>query len=198
MNRLVGTNFTVPSGRQVFARKRTRTRFVFVYLLYFCFFPSLTFSKNLEGLALISVKSERVQLQNHMVVRLNPDRAQFVAIDELGGVSFVVDVDEARLQIHSPEGATHLKKKAMKQLLSLPIPKEEFLSVLNYDPSSLFLSRSSGDQEFWLHQKKKKLMISFQDFQHVRGDSKKYPHRIRIEYKKNFFEIVWQHLKFLD
>lgn len=166
--------------------------------LFFCFFPSLAFSENLEGLALISVKSARVQLQNHMVVYLNPDRARFVAIDELGGVPLVVDVDEDRLQIQSSEGSTDLKKKAMKQLLSLPIPKEEFLAVLNYNPSSLFLSRSSGDQEFWLHQKKKKLMISFQDFHKTKGSLKGYPHRIRIEYKKNFFEIVWTHLKFSD
>lgn len=162
--------------------------FICLSCFFLCLFPFLTFSRNLEGLALVSVKSKQIRLQNHMVIRLSSADAQFAAIDELGGIPFVVTLDEESLQIHSSEGSADLKNKAVKTFLSLPISKEAFLSVLNDEP----------DEEFWLHQKKKKLMISFQDFQEIPGGQKKYPRRIRIEYKKNFFELVWQHLKFLD
>jgi hypothetical protein len=143
-----------------------------------------------KGLALVKVRSKRVRLEMHQVVVVRGDQAVFVALDDFGGVPFVVEFKDGRLRFKTAAGNTTARGEKLKTVLSLPLTAADFLGILRHEPPAGFKAVTEGDQEIWIRDGKKMRAV-FSEFV-ARDRATAYPQRILIENGNYFLEIRWQ------
>lgn len=168
---------------------------IFFLSLIFFFYHATSLAASLKGLALVHLHSKKINKEFNVGLFLSRDRVDFFAIDDFGGVPFTIAFDGDRLTIASPEGAMETGAGGVKKLLSLPVKRDEFLAVLNYDKPRDFNRRHEADGEFWQDPKNKKLSIVFADFRKFDVTQPELPMKIRIAHKKYFFELTWQKIE---
>jgi hypothetical protein len=142
----------------------------------------------LRGIALVNITGKHVQLETNQVVSISHDRATFAALDELGGISFTVQFGAKTTTLVSPEGTTNLGRRRLKTLLSLPLTKDELLSIIRHENSGGFTITTSADSESWT--KRSSVSVLYRDFL-TATDGTTYPQHITITHKKNRFDLQW-------
>lgn len=146
-------------------------RFLSLYFLCVCFLATQVQAKDIQGVAHITQKSRRSQIDMDVVVKLDETGARFLALDDFGGVIF------------------DSSGKGLPKILSLPLSEPEFVHIMRYELPLGFVEREGNGEVYWAHPKKKKLNIHFSEFINQSGDS--YPQKINIRYKKHYFDLIW-------
>lgn len=152
-------------------------------------------ANSLKGLAVVHVHSKRINQEFTVGVFLAKDRVDFVAIDDFGGVPFTIGFDQDHLTIAVSDGVVETGAIRVKKLFSLPVKRDEFLAVLNYDKPDNFGRRHDDGAEVWQHPKNKKLGMVFADFRKFDVTQPEMPMKVRVTHKKYFFELAWQKLE---
>lgn len=144
----------------------------------------------IRGIALVKIMAKRVQLEAHQIINISPADAQFSALDDLGGISFIVQFNPKNILLMSPQGSTELSSNRIKTLLSLPLTKDELISIIRHDNPGSFTSIPDQAREVWTHKRHKGLKVTFQDFQ-TDQTNVRYPQHITIALKNNSFDLQW-------
>ena len=160
-------------------------------LLFFLvlFSASECFAFDISGLALINLKNKKMSFSIDQAVILDDEGALFVGIDDFGGELFKLDFKKTRVEILSAGKIYYSKKNTLKRIISLPLTREEFLSLFYFKAPDTF----KVVENTWVHTKYKGLKIIFKDFIDIKGKS--IPKGFEITYKRNLFEFQWVSLK---
>jgi hypothetical protein len=162
----------------------------FFYLaLFFC--HGAYAADSLKGIGLVKIASKHVRVELHQAIQISESQVFFAGLDDFGEVTFRVDFTAQ---------TTMITDRKLKQILSLPLTRAEFLELIRHRKPESFSDISSevlsGEMatEVWHHQHRKKLRVVFSDFS-VLATQEVYPKQIRISYKKNHFDLKWQSLE---
>lgn len=146
-----------------------------------------------KGLAVVHVHSRHINREFTVGIFLALDNVRFLGIDDFGGVPFVMGFDRDKLTLLENREMIQTGSGTVKKLLSMPVKRDEFLSLLNYhDLSRNFVRQDTAGQKIWRHKKKKNMRAVFDDFRSCGEDKKLFPHRLKLSYKKYFFSLAWQ------
>lgn len=161
------------------------------FLLALFFFHGAHAADSLKGIGLVKIASKRVHVEGHQAIQISENRVFFAGLDDFGEVVFRVDFTNQ---------ATMITDRKLRQILSLPLTRDEFLGLIRHRKPEIFSDISSEVQseepgtEVWHHQRYKKLRVVFSDFS-VLATQELYPKQMRISYKKNHFDLQWQSLE---
>lgn len=144
---------------------------------------------SVKGVAHVTIKSRGIFLDSEQVVMIGRNQARLYGLDELGGIRYQVRVSGSNIEIYFADGGTSRASK-LKKILKLPLEQSDFLKILGYDLPDHFLSEQSGNVVVWRHKKKKRLRVTFNDFESLRN-GRKYPKSILITYKKRYIKFEW-------
>jgi len=142
-----------------------------------------------KGLAHIQIRNSRTVLELTQFVTLSDSAASFVNLDDWGTESFSLVFSGGTLQFVSPNGEADFKSKSLKKLLSLPLTQDEFLAILRFEKPAGFSESIQDGVVSWKKPGYKKMQIVLQNFGTISSGKK--PADIRIEYKKNLFQLQW-------
>jgi hypothetical protein len=118
-------------------------------------------------------------------------QAYFQGINDMGGEVFEATFRPEAVYF-SVSGAVYANTKlSLQPILSLPLTRDEFLAILKHErPESFEDPCDCGHEAVWRHKKYPKLMVSFDQMAPV-DHVKEFPRHVRIEYKKNVFDLQW-------
>lgn len=171
-----------------------RLKMVFVWLCLLSFAAQAA-PHDLKGLAVVRIKSKHIpDLITEQAVMIRGAEASFVGLSDFGTIAFVVRFAGNTLTIDTPNG-NHLETsgKKLKNLLSLPLSKDEFLAVIRFERPPGFRAVCENEVCTWTKPGEKALGITFSDFGPLK-DFGDYPRRIVLTYKKSVFDLKWQNL----
>jgi len=149
---------------------------------------------NISGLAIVNIQSKKVNLEFEQAILVDHDKAVFVALNDFGGETFRIIFQHKKMLIVTNEGVTETSGKKLKKILSLPLSQDEFLNIVRFKLDESFDVKNGDGKINWIHKKKKKMKILFEDFRKL-SSNKLYPFHIRMEYKKNFLDFSWLKIK---
>lgn len=161
------------------------------FLLALFFFHGAYAADSLKGIGLVKIASKHVRMELHQAIQISANQVFFAGLDDFGEVAFRVDFMAQ---------ATMITDRKLKQILSLPLTRDEFLGLIQHRKPGSFSDISSEVQpgktgtEVWQHQRRKKLRVAFSDFS-VLATQELYPKQMSISYKKNHFDLQWQSLE---
>lgn len=167
------------------------------FFLFALFFFQKTYAADLvSGIGLVKIDSKHFCVELHQAIKISEKEAFFVALDDFGGIAFRVDFTAQMTLITLPDQSVSLGDRKLKQILSLPLTRDEFLSLIQYRKPESFSNLESleKDTEVWQNKSRKKLRVAFSDFP-VLATEERYPGHIVISYKKNHFDLKWQSLE---
>lgn len=149
-----------------------RTLAVILGILFFGLQPAQ--AAEFKGIALIRIAAKHLKLEMHYAVRLSENDATFAALDDFGGVPFVIHFEGQKMRIQTVAGEKHRQGGKLKSILSLPLTQAELIAVLG--GSTL--------------PERKKLRVVQSDFVASQA-ANPYPLHVLISSKKNEFEFTW-------
>lgn len=169
--------------------------------------PNLVFAANdkctqsFDGLAVLNLKSRRIQLEAEQVVQVRGDTARFVGLDDFGGELYQLVFDKNGMALVSSSGGFASKKSsALKKVTSLPLSQQEFLQILRFQRPQNFEEAIVNHNTIWTHPQKKHLKVQFEGkIEFTTGKvACLLPKNIDIIDKKNHFKLDWSSLKAVD
>ena len=151
---------------------------------------------DIQGLALVSINSKRVNLELDQAVLITEALATFVGFNDFGGEVFRISFSDKGMYIAAKGDLLYAKTNQFKKILSMPLTQEEFMKIMKFRFDDKVFKQTKKDKEtvVWEKKTKKKVLVTFQDF--IKTQSNRlYPKRITISHKKNSFDLTWVKFK---
>lgn len=148
---------------------------------------------SLKGLALVTLKSRRLNLEVEQAIVVKNQMAAFVGLDDFGGESFRLIFTPAGMTIVAGGQAMQTSGKKLKKIISLPLSQKEFLDIVAYQMQGGFTVKKENEKTYWTRDKKK-VVVEFSQFKKM-GKRGRFPWRVFIRHKKNSLKLDWMNLK---
>lgn len=180
---------------------------IFCFLVAILAVPGLVLAsgnvctQSFEGLAILNIKSRRVQLEAEQVVQVRGDSARFVGLDDFGGELYQLFFDKKGMALMSSSGGfASRKSSALKKITSLPLSQREFLQILRFQLPQGFKQSIVNHNTVWTNSQNKHLKVRFEGkIEFTMGKTVcLLPKNIDILDKKNHFKLDWSSLKAVD
>lgn len=169
---------------------------ILVFILYPFSLPAKDSQefKEIRGLAIVKIKSRRIDMEFEQAIVIEGNKATFVGLDDFGGEVFRIYFNRGGMTLSAGGSLLHTKGDKLKKILSLPLTQAEFLWIMKYQKPDGFVPISGESDVVWQKTKKKKLLVQFDGLKKTK-QGRLYPDRIHIQYKKNYLDLEWIQVK---
>ncbi|MBU0505130.1 hypothetical protein KJ708_03970 [bacterium] len=175
---------------------KNKSALCLLFALMLCSLSVVAGTADIQGLALVSINSKRVNLELDQAVLITDKTATFIGFDDFGGEVFRISFSDKGMYIAVKGELLYAKTNQFQKILSIPLTQEEFLQIMQFRiDDNAFVERIKEDGVIvWKKKTHKKVSVIFRDFMKTKS-KRLYPKKTTISYKKNSFDLTWVKFK---
>ncbi len=150
---------------------------------------------NLKGLTILKIKAKHINVELEQAVIINGDQAIFQGLDDLGGDVFTAVLGEQNIDFLVQGRLIKSKNNSLQKVLSLPLTRTEFLSILRHEkPATFEESCPCEGEQYWKPMDKRKMKVTYSDPAWIGGTKEYFLKHVRIENDDYYFDLTWKNV----